>query len=84
MMRTELVHFRRGAPARTASTGLPAGVQADGTVICAIDNCPAGVSTDDLLNRLRGLFPGEGTIRVDFADLPAPRDGNCCGGACGG
>lgn len=83
-MRTELVRFSKEMPTRLAGPGAIPGALPDGSVVCAIDNCPDGVSVDDLTARLRGLFPADGVIRVDFADLPAAKSGNCCGGACGG
>lgn len=82
-MRTELIHFRQDAPARRAAPGSVPGALADGSVICAVDNYPDALADGDLLDRLRGLFPGAGMVRVDFADLPEPRNENCCG-ACGG
>jgi len=83
-VRTELIHFRKGTAARTAAAGLAPGLLADGSAVCAIVNCPESVDTADLLTRLNGLFPGAGVTMVDFTDLPAPREGTCCGGACGG
>lgn len=82
-MRTELIHFERGAPAREAAPASRPGLMDDGSVVCAIDNCPDDVPTQAIVARVSGLFPGEGVIRVDFADLPKPRTGSCCG-SCGG
>lgn len=82
-MKTEIVHFRRdSAHSLLPSDGVP-GEQADGSVICAIDECPDTLVAEKLLNRLQGLFPAPGMTRVSFADLPV-RDRGCCGGRCGG
>lgn len=83
-MRTELILFQQGAAPSLAAAGSIPGPQPDGTVVCAIDNCPERMVVARLLERLTGLFPAEGVTRVEFADLPAPRTGACCGGACGG
>lgn len=82
-MKTEIVHFRRDAVHSLLSSNSTPGEQADGSVICAIDECPDALSPEKLLNQLQGLFPAPGMIRVSFADLPV-RDGGCCGGRCGG
>ncbi|SNT01562.1 MULTISPECIES: hypothetical protein [unclassified Azospirillum] len=83
-MKTQFIQFRRDA----AHLLLPQpdtvpGELPDGSIICAIDECPDGLPPERLLRRLQGLFPTPGTSRIRFADLPE-RDGGCCGGHCGG
>lgn len=82
-MKTEIIHFRRDAAHSLLLSDRGPGEQPDGSVICAIDDCPDALPPEKLLNRLLGLFPAPGTTRVSFADLPV-RDGGCCGGCCGG
>lgn len=82
-MQTRIVQFRRDAAHHMAPADAVLGPQQDGSIVCAIDECPDAVAPEGLLSRLRGLFPTPDVTRVAFADLPV-RDGGCCGGSCGG
>lgn len=82
-MKTQLVHFRRDVAHGLAPPDSPLGSQADGSIICAIKDCPDALPPERLLDRLKGLFPSSSVSSVSFSDLPA-RDGGCCGGHCGG
>ncbi|MFV3127171.1 hypothetical protein [Niveispirillum sp. KHB5.9] len=78
-MQTRIVQFRRDAAHHMAPADAVLGPQQDGSIVCAIDDCPDAVPPE----RLRELFPTPDVLRVAFADLPV-RDGGCCGGSCGG
>ncbi|MQP67844.1 hypothetical protein GE253_21200 [Niveispirillum sp. SYP-B3756] len=86
-MKTQFIQFRRDAAhLLLLQQDAVLGAQADGSIICAIDDCPEALPSDPserLLQRLQGLFPTPGTARISFTDLPE-RDSGCCGGRCGG
>lgn len=83
-MKTQFIQFRRDAAhLLLLQHDAMLGAQADGSVICAIEDCPEALPSERLLQRLQGLFPTPGTTRISFTDLPE-RDGGCCGGRCGG
>jgi hypothetical protein len=87
-MKTELILFRLDAPALIAAPGSAPGEGPDGTVVCAVENCPDDLPADAVLELVRGLYPTEGVTAVDYAQLAAwksaKREGGCCGGSCGG